>query len=389
MNSDRIMNRLLTGTAVVIVLSVASCSSEAPSSGVEVRLHAVVPNDTVRMMWSPKGRQLPLVQTAAGLETLLELGPDGSPPIALRLERSGDSPYYDRLLIDHDRDGSLDDEEPEVTEPEEFRSRVWSSFDDAMLTVPVVDPESGLRDEDPYPVSFWYVFDPLEPADEDILRMSRRGWMEGETVIDGSVVRVLLTEFAMDGIYDLRDQWAIASVDSAHLLYRDTRLVSYHNWLSEDAWRVTSLDPSGRRLEMQTMDVGITRADELKQMDTLAPDRNAARSGRMVGFETDFEGAEARARNEGKPLFIDFKTVWCGPCHTMDDLVFTSDVVVDASKAVVPVRVDGDERRDVAKRFGVAAYPTLMLIGPDGNLLRRHVGYLGVDSTALLLQHPF
>jgi thioredoxin-related protein len=59
--------------------------------------------------------------------------------------------------------------------------------------------------------------------------------------------------------------------------------------------------------------------------------------------------------------------------------------VVDASEAVVPTRVDGDDRRDLAERFDVVAYPTLLLLDPDGKEIRRHVGYLGVDSTAIFM----
>jgi len=54
-----------------------------------------------------------------------------------------------------------------------------------------------------------------------------------------------------------------------------------------------------------------------------------------VAFLNDFAAAEELARAEGKSLFLDFETEWCGPCHVMDEWVYTADVVVDADGAVL------------------------------------------------------
>lgn len=369
---------------IALVLGCAACGRSGP---VEVRLAARVPDDSTSVRWSPSGAKLPLVLDESGAETSLSLGSADSRPIRLRLERSGASAYFDRLLVDHDRDGTFGSGDTLSTEPTETRGRMWSSFEDVVdVAVPGGDPPA-----DPYALSYWFVYDPEEPDAEPVLRFSRRGWMEGDAVIDGVPARVLVAESVMDGIFDDRDAWSIAAADSARTVYgwQGSRGIDRHNWLGERAYRIVSIDPSGRRLTLESGDPGQTRAEELAAEDRLAVDRNAPRSGRAVAFEADFEAAESRAAAEGKPLFVDFKTVWCGPCHTMDEWVFTADAVVDAAAGIVAARVDGDERRDLAKRFGIAAYPTLLLLGPDGAERGRFVGYLGVDSTALFLRNPF
>jgi biopolymer transport protein ExbD len=66
----------------------------------------------------------------------------------------------------------------------------------------------------------------------------------------------------------------------------------------------------------------------------------------------------------------------------MNALVYTARAVTDAARAsqVVAVKVDGDEHRDVVERFAVNAYPTMILLDPDGREIRRAVGYQGVAA---------
>jgi thiol-disulfide isomerase/thioredoxin len=265
------------------------------------------------------------------------------------------------------------------TRPEEIRGRMWSSFE-TVLDVPVVDPESGAEVVNPYPLSFWFVDGPNQDEEEPVIRFSRRGWMEGFATIDGVEAVVLLMESLMDGVFTREDSWALASTDSAAHVYSHeyARPVERHAWLLGQAYAISYIHPSGRRLVLTPFDPGMTRAEEAAVDDHLAEDRRAARSGRSVAFLQDFGEAEAQARAEGKPLFVDFETEWCGPCHVMDEWVFTADAVIDASTAYVSVKVDGDEQPDLAERFSVEGYPTMLVINPAGVVLRRAAGYLSV-----------
>ena len=158
------------------------------------------------------------------------------------------------------------------------------------------------------------------------------------------------------------------------------RPLEKHAWLFQRAYGVEEIDPSGRRLTLIPVDPGMTRADEAEMDDYVAVDRRAARSGRTVGFGHDFERAEATARSEGRALFVDFETTWCGPCKIMDEWVYTADEVVDAASSVVSVKVDGDDHPELADRFEVVGYPTMILLSPEGIELGRLSGYVSVKG---------
>jgi thiol-disulfide isomerase/thioredoxin len=211
--------------------------------------------------------------------------------------------------------------------------------------------------------------------------------MEGPITLDGVDAVMLVTESAMDGIFSSDDAWALASADSAADIFNSgySRSLEEHAWLYQAAYKVVQVDPSGRKAFVVPFDPGMTRAEEIAMNDDLAVDRDAPRSGRMVAFLHDFEEAEAAAKAQGKPLFVDFETTWCGPCKIMDEWVYTADGVVDAAQSVVAVKVDGDERLDLKDRFGVTGFPTMVLLNAQGEELGRESGYVNVaDMTEFL-----
>jgi len=374
---------------LIALLFAAGCTAEAPPAPGTATAHLspAVPDTTRTLRWSPKGEQLPLRPDDEAFLTELSLGPTGTPPLALRFEKSPGQAYFDRLTVDFDRDGHFEDEETLTTTPSETRGKWWSSFD-TVVDVPVLDPETGKTVMNAYPLAFWYVEDPREAAPEQVLRFSRRGWMEGRTRIDGIDALILVTESKMDGVFDLDDYWALALPDSAATLlsYTAARPATRHAWLGENAYRIEELDPSGRRLTLIAFDPGMTRDEEREIDDHLAVDRRAPHSGREVAFGHDFAAAEQQARDQGKRLFIDFETTWCGPCKTMDEWVYTADAVVDAAAEGIAVKVDGDDHPDLVDRFAVTGYPTMILVAPDGTVMRQASGYQNVEAMTAFLQ---
>ena len=382
---------------VCVPLLFVSCSGENSETvdeppewvgGVDVILTPQIPEAEVGrvMRWSPYGQQLPLSEDGGGMNAELALGSEGTPSIRLRLEKGEGSPHFNHLFVDVNRDGEFDTTELHKTEVSETRDKFWSSFD-AVVGIPVKDPKTESEAVNPYPLSLWYVEDPRVPDEEPVIRFSRRGWMEGGVVLDGVDAVLMVTENAMDGVYSSGDSWALASRDSAADILKPgySRSLEEHAWLFETPYRVMEVDPSGRHLVIAPFDPGITRAEEEEMNDHLAVDRNADRSGQSVAFLHDFEEAEAVAGKEGKALFVDFETTWCGPCKVMDEWVYTADDVVEAASSIVSVKVDGDERLDLKERFGVTGFPTMILLGPDGEEVRRVAGYVNVvDMTEFM-----
>ena len=341
-------------------------------------LSSMVPSDSLTMRWSPKAEALPLLPVDAGLEASLSLGPEGTTGINVRLERSPGQTFYDRMLLDLDRNGVFD-EEALTTTPSEIRHRMWSSFE-TVIDIPFKDQDAQELVSIPYGLSLWYVVDPREEEEAPVLRYTRTGWMQGEVTIGTTTAHILLTESKVDGDFTEEDSWALALPDSVAKLRHHSyaRSAQEHAWLGEKAFKLVHIEHSGRYLEVAPFDPGMTRAEEIAINDKLVIDRQAPRSGRSVAFEHDFAAASVQARSENKLLFIDFETTWCGPCKTMDQWVYTADTVVEATNHLIAVKVDGDDFPELAERFSVTAYPTMLIVESNDGVIRRREGYQGV-----------
>lgn len=349
-----------------------------------VSLRPCAPSATESLRWSPKGAKVELVEQHGALLGSFALGPKESARIAVKLEKSAGASHFDVLWLDRNRNGSFDEDEKLTTTPSETRGKFWSSFT-AMLDIQIPAEKDASATSRLYPLDLWFVEDPAEPDAAPALRWSRRGWHEGECVIDGKPAFVLITEMEMDGIFDQRDAWLIAR-ERSKLFGANSRALDHHAWLDGKAYRATAIDPHGRTLTFDTFDPGITEAEELAKADIYAPDRAAPRADKPLAFGHDLAAALEAAKKDGKRILVDFETMWCGPCKTMDQLVYTSKPVVDAAHNVIAVKVDGDEHRELVKQYGVSAYPTLVLLSSDGQELRRAVGYQSVAAMVEMLK---
>ena len=85
-----------------------------------------------------------------------------------------------------------------------------------------------------------------------------------------------------------------------------------------------------------------------------------------------------RASQENKYVFIDFYATWCGPCKKLDADVYPDASVEKLLNAMIPAKFDAekDPWLAAAQAFRVRAYPTLLVLGPDGREVGRYVGYL-------------
>ena len=83
-------------------------------------------------------------------------------------------------------------------------------------------------------------------------------------------------------------------------------------------------------------------------------------------------GAEVfdRAQSEDKLILLDLTAVWCHACHVMDETTYVDPAVVALlNAAFVPVRVDTDQRPDIAARYRHGGWPTTSVLLPSGENL--------------------
>jgi thiol-disulfide isomerase/thioredoxin len=75
------------------------------------------------------------------------------------------------------------------------------------------------------------------------------------------------------------------------------------------------------------------------------------------------------------PVLLFVTSEWCPPCKALEANLLSKPAFRDATKGLVRVRVDGDAEgaQTVAERFEARAYPTLLLLSPEGEeLFRAH-----------------
>lgn len=366
-----------------IALVVISCNKE---DRIIVKLTAQSPQEGKGPRWSPYGHKMELTPNENGMATTMKIGDNPANQWSLLLTKTDSSQYFNTLFIDQNQNGQFEDSERVDTEPSESRGKMWSSFN-ADVNISVNNPWTEKEVKNIYPLALWYVMDPNDTTSEEVLRFSRRGWMEGNAMINGVEATVIFAEAVMDAKIDTADQWAIAPTSLPKELYdyRNSRSVKDHAWLNDDAYRLVEVDPSGMRAVLEPFDPGITRVEEAEKLDIYLPDKKASRSGKTVRFNHEFQTAADQAKNENKKLFLDFETTWCGPCKIMDKLVYTADDVVKSAENIIAVKIDGDEHPELTKRFGVNAYPTLILLASDEQVIDRKVGYQSVKSTVQFL----
>jgi thioredoxin 1 len=89
-----------------------------------------------------------------------------------------------------------------------------------------------------------------------------------------------------------------------------------------------------------------------------------------------FEKACKKAGEGKKIVMIDFYTTWCGPCKMLDKSTWKDERVIKwLSENTIPLKIDAEKEADLAAKYKIRGYPTMIFIKPDGTTIDSLVGY--------------
>ena len=93
--------------------------------------------------------------------------------------------------------------------------------------------------------------------------------------------------------------------------------------------------------------------------------------------------ALAKAQKEQKPVFVDCYTSWCGPCKMMSSQVFPDKQAGDYfNPRFVSIKIDMEknEGKELAQKWGVRAFPTYLILSPEGEIVYTSRGYMPAEK---------
>ncbi len=90
-------------------------------------------------------------------------------------------------------------------------------------------------------------------------------------------------------------------------------------------------------------------------------------SAQGVAWVKGFDAAKAEAKKTNKLIMVDFWTTWCGFCKQMDATTMKSKDVIQASRSVVPVKLDAErEGATLARKHQVSGFPSFIFMDSAG-----------------------
>jgi uncharacterized protein YyaL (SSP411 family) len=82
------------------------------------------------------------------------------------------------------------------------------------------------------------------------------------------------------------------------------------------------------------------------------------------------EAAFAHAGRENIPVFLYLHAVWSAPCrHLEQNILADPSLAGFVGEHFVPIRVDVDVRPDIADRYGLGSWPSVLVLTPEGDIL--------------------
>ena len=104
-----------------------------------------------------------------------------------------------------------------------------------------------------------------------------------------------------------------------------------------------------------------------------------------LAWESDWNTAFAKAKEQNQLVFVDFFATWCGPCQLMDRMVFRLPDVRRRMADFVLLRIDVDRDRKLAAGNAINVYPTYVVFDPGQRQRFRFLGFRPAEKFRVTL----
>jgi len=114
----------------------------------------------------------------------------------------------------------------------------------------------------------------------------------------------------------------------------------------------------------------------------------------------NIESGLHQARNEDKPIVVDFYTSWCHWCKVMDEKTYRDRSIIRyASRKLIMVKVDAESQkrynfngeflsgRELAQKFDIKSYPTTVFLDSRGQWIDYVKGYISPEQFLPILRY--
>ncbi len=97
-------------------------------------------------------------------------------------------------------------------------------------------------------------------------------------------------------------------------------------------------------------------------------------------WQRDLRQAMKEAKESGKMILIDVYTDWCGPCKKLDADTYTNpEVLTYLTRTFICVKVNAEDPKLgywVSSKYGIDAYPSIIVLSPDRKMKGKFSSYL-------------
>ena len=110
-------------------------------------------------------------------------------------------------------------------------------------------------------------------------------------------------------------------------------------------------------------------------------------AGPTIAWQGYDPAALERAKQESRPVILEFYADWCVPCKELERFTFSDQRVIESTEAFVRLRVDlsnydSPESLSLRQQFEVTGVPEIMFLDTQGSEVRdaRVLGFLGAND---------